>query len=342
MSRSAALLFFVVALVVICLPALVVSLGRQAGRYSPGQGAGAGETEPGMEQDEKSPVEIRLYRADRQEVVSIDLEEYLVGVVMAEMPASFGMEALKAQAVAARTYALHRSRLFGGGGCPNAPEPADICNDSIHCQAWDDPRERAASVWPEEEREANLERIRQAVRETAGEVAVYRDRLIEAVYHSTCGGQTEASHAVWSGGTVPYLQSISCPYCTHSPQYRQEIEISYEKLAASLAFEPALPVASNDDPPLQVIAETPGGRVGTLKVGDTLLEGKEVRRLLELPSTAFSWEPGENGLVFAARGHGHGVGLCQYGADGMAARDKSYRQIIAYYYPGTTIARTLP
>ena len=257
-------------------------------------------------------------------------------MVLAEMPASFEMEALKAQAVAARTYTLKRSRLMGGTGCDNSPEPADICSDSTHCQAWVDPQNMGLDP-SAAEAEHDLAKVREAVEATRGEVVTYEGHLIEAVYHSTCGGRTESSQAIWSGGPTPYLQDVICPYCNHSPYYRRETLISYETLGDTLLKDVAVPVAAMEQLPLAVLEETPGGRVGILQVSDTEFEGKEIRTLLDLPSTAFTWEQQENGLLFKTRGHGHGVGLCQYGADGAAADGKNYRQIISFYYPGTTI-----
>ncbi len=340
MTRNAALLFFAIAIVIICLPAVAVSLGRSTKPMLMEI-----PVEPPDDPGEAEPVaesrEIRLFLADRQEVLTIGLEEYIVGVVMAEMPASFELEALKAQAVVARTYTIHRLRSQGGSGCQNASEPADICSDSTHCQAWLDPMD-GAKRWPVDQRNEYLERIRRAVEETAGEVAVYQGILIEAVYHSTCGGKTEASGAIWSGGPVSYLQSIDCPYCMHSPYYRKELLLPFDRLEAAFQQKLALPVGPGATSPLQVVSTSPGGRVGLLKVNDTEIEGKEARRLLELPSTAFIWELKENGVLFITRGHGHGVGLCQYGADGMAGQGKDYQQIISFYYPGTSITPVAP
>lgn len=336
MTRSSAIVLFAVVLIVILLPAAIVSPGRQGYRPPPDKTADPPD-ESGEYPDDRGRV-VRLFLADRDEYVTMDLEEYLVGVVMAEMPASFGLEALKAQAVISRTYTLHRLRSLGGSGCSNAAETADICSDSTHCQAWVDPEVTAVQWWPDDEIEQYKARIRQAVRETEGEVVVYQGRLIEAVYHSACGGQTEASHAVWGGGRLPYLQSMPCEYCHHSPYGYREMLVSFEQFIDALGQELPLPVATAEDLPLEVLEYTPGGRVGTFRVNETVFEGKEVRNLLGLPSTAFEWELIPDGLLFSTRGHGHGVGLCQYGADGMAAAGKTYRLIISYYYPGTDIA----
>lgn len=340
MTRTAALVFTAISVIIILLPSAVVSLGRQVSR--PGNEIIDNRNEEPPGDAETKSLAISLFRADTREVVTIDLEEYLVGVVLAEMPVSFGLEALKAQAVIARTYTLHRVRYYGGGGCQRAPTPADICTDSTHCQAWVDPGVTAAQWWSPEEMDLYLAKVSRAVQETAGEVIVYQGMLIEAVYHSTCGGRTEASHAIWSGGEIPYLQSITCSYCSHSPYFRRETLVNFDQLASALQVEPALPVAGNAALPLQVAEETPGGRVGVLKVDKALITGKDVRRLLGLPSTAFQWEIREEGLLFLTRGHGHGVGLCQYGADGMAAEGKNYRQIVSFYYPGTSLSTFNP
>lgn len=336
MTRKAVLFFFALVLIVILLPALVVSLGLTKELSPEDDGCPRGRTESKGE----AGIQLHFYRNDRQEVVVMELEKYLEGVLLAEMPSSFEMEALKAQAVVARTYALHQMRSLGGGGCGISPHPADICSDSTHCQAWKDPAE-AVAEWGSEGK-AFLERIRQAIAETAGEAVCYQGKLIEAVYHSTCGGRTEASHALWNGGPLPYLQSIDCPYCKHSPHYREQILIPFTELAASLHQDLAMPAASGSRPPLEVASETPGERIATLRVNGTFMEGKELRRLLGLPSTALSWEVKDDGLLVYARGRGHGVGLCQYGADGAAREGKSYLQIILFYYPGSEVIKFIP
>lgn len=336
MTRKAALFFLAIAVVVLLLPAAVVTLGPSPA----GAPQNSGNNPSEGEHQGKKNLQIHLYRDDTKEVVPVDLEEYLEGVLLAEIPASFEMEALKAQAVIARTYALQQVRSLGGAGCEGAPSPADICSKSGHCQAWLDPKETVAEWGPEGE--SFLQRIRQAIAETSGEAVLYRGKLIEAVYHSTCGGRTEASHALWSGGELPYLKSVNCPYCKHSPHYRGEHLIPFARLAEALPQDLALPVASGEQLQLEMASETPGGRVEALTINGAMVEGQELRRLLELPSTAFEWELNEEGLLFRTRGKGHGVGLCQYGADGAAREGKNYRQIIMFYYPGVEVAKFLP
>lgn len=339
MSRNLVLIILLIVFTVILLPAAVVSVGRGENR-SLTEGKEENKSKTAGEDDlaADSAVKIRLLRADLGRVVQIELEEYLVGVVAAEMPASFDLEALKAQAVVARTYTLHRSRLYGGGGCSRSAEPADICSDSAHCQAWVDPLTAFQELPPQRAAEY-LNRIRQAVKETSGEVIRHGGRLIEAVYHSTCGGQTEASEALWSGNSVPYLQSVACPFCQHSPHYRGEKLISHQDFAAAFEERLALPVTGFAGLPLEVIEKTPGGRIGLLSVGGLTLEGSEMRRLLDLPSTAFTLSWNSGGLLVMSRGNGHGVGFCQYGADGAASQGLDYRQIIEHYYPGAELSR---
>ncbi|NMA92187.1 MAG: stage II sporulation protein D [Firmicutes bacterium] len=332
--RRAALALVAIMILVIFLPAAVVSLARDGRLPQPGK-QGAGSSEPFTD---RGPL-IRLYRTDLKQVLELELEDYLVGVVAAEMPASFELEALKAQAVASRTYTLRRCRSWGGQGCELSPEPADICSESTHCQAWLDPGHLDLG-WPEDKREELLHRIKTAVQETAGEIATYRGEPIEAVYHSTCGGQTESSHGLWEGGQVPYLQTVPCPYCIHSPHYRTEKLISYQALADTLPGTPAQPVTGSL--PVEITLFTPGDRVGRLKIGDYTLEGKELRNRFQLPSLACSFQVDSRGIRADCKGKGHGVGLCQYGADGAARQGQNYHQIIAYYYSGAEITVLYP
>jgi len=274
--------FFAVAVATVCLPAVVVSLGHQTRPLFTADPAkqDGDSAEPELSGNSR---QIRLYITDQQEVVSLDLEEYLVGVVMAEMPASFELEALKAQAVAARTYLLHQLRSTGGSGCDRGSLLADICSDSVHCQAWVNPEKKVA-LWPADRRDDYLRRIRKAVHQTAGEVIVYQGKLIEAVYHSTCGGKTEYSSSIWSGVPVSYLQSVACAYCSHSPYYQKELLLPSETLNTIFRQNPALFAGPGGESLLKAVSLTPGGRVGLLRFNDLLIEGEEVCRLLDLPS----------------------------------------------------------
>ncbi|MBS3947989.1 MAG: stage II sporulation protein D [Dethiobacter sp.] len=278
---------------------------------------------------------IRVFRSDRGEVVTMPLEEYLVGVVAAEMPASFALEALKAQAVVARTYAVKRLAAFGGQGCDRHPG-ADICTDFAHCQAWE-PEESSLAKWPAAEAAGYMHKIRRAVQETVGRVVVYQGRPIDAVFHANCGGHTENSEYVWSEA-APYLRGVACPYCAGSRWWETTQEFSGAQVAAALlSHVSALPALADGPPALGRAQRTTTGRVVSLRVGSDTVGGRDFRAALGLPSTNFSWRVGRGKITFTNRGFGHGVGLCQYGADGQARRGKSYAEIIRFYYRGVKI-----
>ena len=253
------------------------------------------------------------------------MADYLIGVVAAEMPASFEPEALKAQAVAARTYILDR-----------AAHPVDAHRDAAVCQ---DPGCCCAYVSEDEMREnwgrdyrKNLRRIRSAVRETDGQVLTYEGEPIRAVFHSSSGGQTEASAALW--GAVPYLVSVSSPETAETvPGFETTVTVSAQD--AEKALEIKLP-----EDTAQWLGETvrdDAGRVATITIAGRMLTGAEARSLFSLRSTNFTAEIADGNLVFHVIGSGHGVGMSQYGANVMAQQGAGYAEILAHYYPGTVL-----
>lgn len=266
-------------------------------------------------------------------LLSLELEEYLAGVVAAEMPAQFHEEALKAQAVASRTYAARKMLVYGGSGCSRNPE-ADVCSDPAHCQGWQD--------WQvlQERWGADFARFREkvlkAVESTRLQVLMYGGRPAEAVFHSTCGGRTESAANVW-GNDIPYLQAVECPYDSHSPHYRTERIISVAELLkrAGVESDVLFPCNSDGRPVLSREDVTLSGTVKKMELEGKTTSGMEMRRLLELPSPRFSVEVPQVKVV--SRGFGHGVGLCQYGADGWAKHNADWQSILMTYYPGVQI-----
>lgn len=326
-------------LVLVFLPAVIAgdwwSWEKDAGMLTvPGEtpaGEGVGPEENSL---------LQIYIVQTGALQEIELEDYVRGVVAAEMPASFHPEALKAQAVAARTYAWQKAGP-GGGCCPSHPGAA-LCTESTCCQAWLDDQ-GAQEKWPAGEADFYLERIAEAVRSTQGQVLTYTGQLITAVYHSTCGGKTEAAAELWSGGgqAYPYLQSVDCPYCRSSPAYHQELAMELSAYAAALQGEKeALPVlAEGNLPLLEVVQKSSSGRNLLLRLGrpGRLYSGSEVRRLLGLPSTHFHWRVEGEKIIFSVRGNGHGAGMCQYGANGLARAGMDYTEILNYYYRGAVV-----
>lgn len=312
-------------------------------------------------------LQLQVYVVEYGKIVEMDLEVYIAGVVAAEMPASFHEEALKAQAVAARTYALQKGLVLGGRGCSKRPG-ADLCTDSTCCQAWNREAAQAmfgrlkdnmATAWFFTEEEAyavtkipvlvaesspSYEKVITSVETTRGLVLNYGGELAQAVYHSTCGGLTAAATEVW-GRDFPYLQPVPDAYCSHSPYYRREIRMELSAFLAavglSMGDRAAIPVVAGQEPLLEVSRQGPSGRNLMLRLPprtpERLLSGSDFRRLLGLPSTHFHWKVQGNEIIFYTQGYGHGAGLCQYGADGMGQAGKTFEQILDHYYQGAIL-----
>lgn len=280
---------------------------------------------------------IRVYYAAEGKAVAVDLEEYVRGVVASEMPASFGAEALKAQAIVARTNAVRKMRILGGTS--SVPDKnADISSDYRVDQAWNPVevlRERWGAVtfwldWP---------KIEKACEETRGIILVSGGAPCEAVFHSTCAGHTEAARDVW-GRDVPYLQSVACTFCQHSPYCKaQTVTVPLERVSASLAsLGVSVPASTISNSTIGVSQVSPTGRVKEVVVNGEKIRGLEFRMALSLKSTLVSWSVRGQNAVFQVRGYGHGAGMCQYGADGMARQGRTFQEILSYYYPGTRVA----
>lgn len=275
------------------------------------------------------------------QVKIMPLEDYLVGVVAAEMPANFHLEALKAQAVAARTYALKKMELAGQKNGHNPHPDADVCTDPSHCQGWLSARE-LKERWGLLGYLKLSNKIETAVKETEGLVVTYNGRLIDPVYHSTSGGRTENSEDVWNF-KIPYLRSVDSPWEKGSPRYYARFTFSLgqidQLLGTNLRAVPVSTLAQKNNNYLKVLAYSSSGRVKLIKVGDKVFKGTDFRRLLGLNSTTFSWQVEGDKITFTTRGYGHGVGLSQYGANGMAWQGKNYKDILTYYYTGVKIVK---
>ncbi|WP_027364363.1 stage II sporulation protein D [Desulfotruncus alcoholivorax] len=278
---------------------------------------------------------VRLYRHSTGEIISIPLEEYVTGVVAAEMPAEFPAEALKAQAVAARTYIY--KRMAGGGVINGCKEGADTCDDPAHAQAWL-PAEEMKKRWGKVNYYRYYYKIRMAVDATAGEIITYNGQPIDPVFHASCGGWTENSGDVWKYD-VPYLKSVACPYDA-DPEPERRVTFSLSQLSKAVGVDQqAIAVSTGQrDNMFQVLERTATGRPKTLVVGDrSKIAATDIRRMLNLRSTNFTITSAGNKVTFTTRGYGHGVGMCQYGAKGFAEHGYDYKKIIKHYYTGVEI-----
>lgn len=293
-----------------------------------------GETRPTVPEEETvppsaetraqpTPVRIPVLFSD-DTVREVDLEDYLCGVVLAEMPVSFESEAQKAQAVVARTYALRR---FLGG--TKHPEGA-VCTDPNCCQGYLSPEDFQEKGGTED----GIEKIRHAVTETAGQVLTYEGDLIEATYFSCSGGMTEDAQAVW-GSDVPYLQAVPSPGEEYAAHYSDTFVFSREEFCSSLGLEDP----GKENFRIGEAIRTEGGGIASLGVCSEVFTGPQLRSLLKLPSTDLSIDSNGETVTVVTYGFGHRVGMSQYGADAMAVGGSSYDQILDYYYRGTALVQ---
>ncbi len=262
-------------------------------------------------------------------VKTLPLEEYLYGVVAAEMPASFETEALKAQAVAARTYAVNRSRF------PNKDHPdANLCADSAHCKAYLPPQELEEKFQTKPEL---LEKIKLSVDNTNGEIAVYQGEPISAVFHSTSSGMTENARDVW-GGDLPYLVSVVSQGEEASPRYTETKRFSKNELIQKInAGEKKVSFSENPKNWFSGWEKNDSGSIKSVNLCGTKFKGTELRTLLGLRSTHFEITVADD-ISITTKGNGHGVGMSQYGANDMAKKGYTYEQILKKYYTGIALS----
>ena len=292
---------------------------------------------PAEKDDEEVPGDwdIMVYDAARKEVVSMPLEEYLCGVVAAEMPAAYQGEALKAQAVAARTYTAASMRRNGGAGCGKA-DTADVCTSPAHCQAYSG-KGALREKWGEDYR-FYWERITSAVAATHGEVVTYQGMPIHALYHAVSGGRTEDAKAVFNM-RLPYLVSVESAGEENAPRYRERTSFARAELAALLneAYPKAKLSAGKLQGQIEIKSRLQSGQVEKVRIGGTTISGVAFRKAAGIPSANFSMAYDEKQVVITTQGYGHGVGMSQAGANAMAGRGCAYREILGHYYAGTEV-----
>lgn len=280
---------------------------------------------------------LQVYFEEEGQVRPISLEAYVMGAVAAEMPANYAAEALKCQAVAARTRAVAQSHAFGGNGCVRHPD-CDICTDSSCCQAYlSDAALRTR--WGSEYAVLHA-RIDRAVRATAGLLLTCNGLPIEVLYHACSGGKTEDAAAVFAAAQ-PYLISVDSPGEEGYAGFRADTAFSCSEAAALLlrAFPDCGVTADTLPSTLRLQSTTASGRVATLLVGNQTVRGTDFRKALGLRSTLFTWEADGERILFHTTGYGHGVGMSQAGAQAMAAGGADFQEILAHYYPGTVLTQ---
>lgn len=274
---------------------------------------------------------IKLLHTSTGDVEELYLDEYLYGVVASEMPATFDIEALKAQAVVARTYTIYQIRNG------KKHENADVCDSSYNCQAWISKEDRFAR-WEEGKKEEYWNKIVNAVDSTKGKVILYNGEPINALFHSNSGGATELSINVW-GGDFPYFQTVETSGEQNYSSYSSEVIISKDDLIKKMLEKySGFQIDFSESEPIKIIERTQSNRINRIKIGNTEITGVDARNIFGLKSANFNVEIIGDNIKFSVLGYGHGVGFSQCGGDTLAKNGRNYQQIIKYYYKDVEIS----
>jgi len=285
-----------------------------------------------------SNIKVKMFDVKNNKVKELDLEDYVAGVVSAEMPVSFNIEALKAQAIAARTFVIANMISLGGSGC-NKHQGVDVCSD-VHCQAWISKEERL-KLWDANSALENWNKIMEAVESTKGLVITYNGEIAKHIkYHSTSGGKTEDSRYVF-GYQEPYLVSVESPYEEVAPNYITTVVMSKKEFIRRMKeLSPNINLSESKlATQIKILEWTEGGRVNRIKIGDKEFTGIDIRWAMGLKSAAFTIKIDTKNVTFTVKGYGHGVGMSQWGANEMGKRGYSYEDIIKHYYRGVEIQK---
>ncbi|SHM61755.1 stage II sporulation protein D [Gracilibacillus kekensis] len=273
----------------------------------------------------QSPFDVHVLRTAENKVEDIPLEEYVVHVVASEMPADFELEALKAQALAARTYIV---RFLLHDSNEDLPGGADV-TDTVQHQVYKNTDE-LRQVWGSDYH-WKIEKITEAVKVTQGEIITHGNQPITPAFFSTSNGYTENSEDYWES-ELPYLRTVESPWDEKiSPKFLDQ------QVFTKADLENKLNISLSQIGEFQ-LTRTESERVASAKIGDKTFTGRDIREKLNLPSNDFTVTKKNNHYVFTTKGYGHGVGMSQYGANGMAQEGKDYTEIVEHYYQGTQIS----
>jgi stage II sporulation protein D len=312
--------------------------------------ATASPAPPGAAAAEAPQPEVSVYLSQSGQIETLPLEDYVSGVLAAEMPADFELEALKAQAVAARTFIVRRLAAGDHSGVP-VPE-ADV-SDTVSHQAYIS-RAVLERDWEHGGKSAALAKLRRAALETRGVIMTYKGQPITASFFASSGGYTENSEDYWNFA-VPYLRSVASPWeLAITPNLAVTVRFSTSELLSKLGLESkalpasaALPASGKVKPvssssaslPAVVLSLTDGHRVKEISIGGTVFTGREVREKLGLRSSQFTWKRKGSEVLITTYGNGHGVGMSQWGANGMAKKGSTATQILKHYYSGISFTQ---
>lgn len=332
------LVFFIT----ILIPTSIVKIFNFKGTPAIVEGGTFGEKIPIIPEKKKVSIEkhtidkIRVYNTYTREVEELELDDYVKGVVAAEMPAAFHIEALKAQAIAARTYAISRTIKYSEGHPDH--EAAPLCN-SVHCQAYlsyDKLEEIHGQKWIDD----YWEKIEESVNSTKDLLIYFKGEIVEPLYHSTSGGMTEDALNVFAVDS-PYLKSVISPFEEEAPKYKTVINLTGEEFINKInnEYKDVNISKENLSEKIKLIEKTSSGRIKKIAIENTIIDGRDMRELFGLNSTNFTitYDKKINLIEITTYGYGHGVGMSQWGANGMAKKGQTFLDILKHYYTDVEI-----
>lgn len=317
--------------VLLLVPAILVkSHGPSSGSIG-----NTGQTALRGQAQEEGGLSVPVYLTKLKKVEQLPLETYVRGVIAAEMPIEFELEAMKAQAMAARTYIVRRVAEQDFSNMPADAAGARVTDTVAHQAYISD--EELKERWGAMEYASNWDKLNRAVNETKGMILTYEGKPIQATFFSTSNGYTENSEDYWNQ-YFPYLRSVSSPWDIKlSPRYKETVTISARELQSKLGLQSSIPVSAGSGNGLKVLEMTQGHRIKRIQVGGKTFTGRELREKLGLASSQFQWTWKGKDLLITTFGYGHGVGMSQWGANGMALEGRKAEEIVKYYYQGIAI-----
>lgn len=288
--------------------------------------------------ENKVPKEIKVKITKTGEIVKMDIDDYLKGVVPSEMPPSYDIEALKAQAVVARTYTFEKMQAA-------SHKDSDICDNYACCQAYYN-KEKIMEIWTgrgfdKDLRNTYWSKVEEAVNSTNNIVITYKGKYIKAYFHANSGGKTESSTEIWGKQSIPYLVPVESLGEEEHQYYKTEVKFTIDELEQQLnkGSDKKCSIDINKKDNIKILSYTVSGRVKNIQIGNNIYEATELRTKLGLKSTNFSVETVDNNVVFKVKGYGHGLGMSQTGSNYYAKNGFTYDQIIKHYYTGVDITK---
>ncbi len=325
--------FYKFAALIIALALIVMPLAAIKSQENYTQESGEKSVGQGGESEGDSAETVKVFMSDDDLVLTITLEEYLTGVLAAEMLPTYHEQALKAQAVAAYTYLLHKKSEQESSPDSNL-RGAYLSNDAATHQGYLTKEERAEK-WGDKA-ESYEKKLKKAVEDVAGRYIVYDGKPIIAAFHANNSGITHSAETVW-GGDVPYLKSVTSIGDKLSPDCLKTVAITAQEFSSAVTLLEGCQLSGEAEGWVGAVKRNDNGYVKTMEIGGAEFTGLEVRDALGLRSAVFTFEFSDGTFRFTTEGYGHGVGMSQYGADYMARQGSSWEEILKHYYTGVEI-----